>query len=109
MESRKLPNDVLIIVLGVISIISCCFWGVGMIAGGVALFLAMNATKLYKQNPQGYDNYSNITIGKVLAIIGIILSLIYLLFLIWIIATFGFESLQDQELLQEQIREYFEQ
>ncbi len=109
MESRKLPNDVLIIILGVLSIIACCFWGVGIILGLIALYLAMKATKIYKEDPQGYDNYSNITIGKVLAIIGIVLSLLYLLFLIWIITTFGFESLQDQEELQRQIQEYFGQ
>lgn len=109
MESRKLPNAVLIIILGILSIITCCFWGIGVILGLIALFLAIKATKIYKENPQGYDNYSNITIGKVLAIIGIVLSSLVLLYLIWILTTFGWEALQDPELLQERLREYFGQ
>jgi len=109
MESRKLPNDVLIIVLGILSIVSCCFWGVGIILGAIALYLSINATKIYKENPHGYDNYSNITIGKVLAIIGIVLSTLFLLYLIWIFTTFGWDAMQDPELLKERLQEYFGQ
>ena len=109
MENRKLPNDVLIIILGILSIIACCFWGVGIILGLIAVYLASNAAKIYNENPSGYDNYSNIKIGKILAIIGIVLSFLYLLFIIWIITTFGWEAMQDQEELQRLMQERFGQ
>ena len=55
-----------------------------------------------------YDGFQNVKIGRVLAIIGIILSLLYLLFVVWAVMTFGWEAFQDQELLQERMREYME-
>ncbi|EDP96319.1 CCC motif membrane protein [Kordia algicida OT-1] len=110
MENRKLPNDVLIIILGILSIVGCCFWGVvGLVLGLVTLYLASNATKIYQQNPDGYDNYSNIKIGRVLAIIGIVLSVLYLLLMIWMIATFGWEAMQDQEEMRRLMEEKFGQ
>lgn len=109
MENRKLPNDVLIIILGVLSIIVCCFWGVGIIIGLIAVYLASNATKMYKENPDGYDNYSNIKVGRILAIIGIVLSFIYLLFIIWAITTFGWEAMQDQDEMRRLMQERFGQ
>ena len=43
--------------------------------------------------------------GKILAIIGIILSVLYLLLIVGMISMFGWDSLQDQEIMQERIRE----
>ena len=43
--------------------------------------------------------------GKILAIIGIILSVLYLLLIVGMISMFGWYSLQDQEIMQERIRE----
>ncbi|QHI36116.1 hypothetical protein IMCC3317_14700 [Kordia antarctica] len=109
MESRNLPNATLIVVLGALSIVGCCFYNVGLIIGLVALYLAMNAAKLYKADPQAYDNYSTVNIGKILAIIGIVINVIGLLFLIWAISTFGWEVVQDNEEFKMQVQEYFGQ
>lgn len=110
MESRNLPNATLIVVLGALSIVSCCLLNVvGLTIGLVALYLAMKAEKIYKADPHAYDNYSTVNIGKILAIIGIVINVISLLATIWVIATFGWEVLGDTELLQENIREYFGQ
>jgi hypothetical protein len=106
MEKQKLPNATAVIILGIFSILTCCCYGVlGIILGVVALVLAKKDTQLYLENPELYSNYSNIKTGKVLAYIGLVLSFIYLLLVIWMIATFGFEEMQDQELMQEKIRE----
>ncbi|AWM14549.1 DUF4190 domain-containing protein [Flavobacterium sp. NRK F10] len=108
MENQKLPNATPVLILGIVSILGCCCYGIlGLISGIVALILAKKDTALYKQSPELYTNYNNLKVGKVLAIIGIILSVIYLLFVIWMIATFGFETLQDQQLLQHRMNEYF--
>ncbi|MGC6430576.1 MAG: CCC motif membrane protein [Jejuia sp.] len=106
MEQQKLPNSTLILVFGILSILTCCCYGiVGLILGIVAIVLAKKATKVYAADPDAYSGFQNVKTGKVLGIIGIILSGIYLLFSIWAVATFGFETLQDQELMQEKIQE----
>ena len=109
MEKQKLPNATAVIILGILSMVGCCcFYGaVGLILGGIALFLANKDKKLYLENPELYSNYSNIKTGKILAYIGIILSIIFVFIVIWLYTTFGAETLQDQELMQEKIREMF--
>lgn len=105
MEQQKLPNATLILVFGILSILGCCFYGIGIILGIVALVLATKATKLYTENPDGYTGIQNVKTGKILSIIGIILSAIYLLLIIWAVYTFGWESMGDQELMQERLQE----
>lgn len=106
MEQQKLPNSTLILVFGILSIITCCCYGVvGLILGIVALVLAKKATDLYIENPEAYTGIQNVKTGRILAIIGISLSVLYLLFVVWAFAVFGWETMQDEELLQEKIRE----
>jgi hypothetical protein len=105
MEQQKLPNATLILVFGILSIVGCCFYGIGIILGVVALVLAAKATKLYAEDPEAYTGIQNVKTGKILSIIGIILSAIYIILIIWLIATFGWDSMQDQELMQERIQE----
>lgn len=110
MEQQKLPNSTLILVFGILSIVTCCCYGIiGLILGIVTIALASKATQLYKSNPEGYTGFSNVKTGKILAIIGIVLSVLYLLVVVWAITAFGWDTLQDQELLQERMREIFGQ
>lgn len=106
MEKQKLPNSTLILVFGILSIVSCCCYGIlGLILGVVALVLASKATKVYAENPELYTGFQNVKTGKILAIIGIVLNVIMLAYSIWIISLLGFDGIQDQELLQEKMRE----
>ncbi|MEW4922703.1 CCC motif membrane protein [Algibacter sp. 2305UL17-15] len=106
MEQQKLPNSTLILVFGILSIVTCCCYGiVGLILGIVAIVLAKKATQMYSENPDQYSGFQNVKTGKVLAIIGIILSVLYLLFVVVMVSTFGWETLQDQELMQEKLQE----
>jgi len=106
MEQQKLPNATLILVFGIFSILTCCCYGIiGLILGIIAIFLANKAKQVYLENPENYSGFQNVKIGKILAIIGIILSAAYLLFVIWLVLTFGIDTLQDQELLQEKMQE----
>lgn len=76
--TQKLPNANLVLILGILSIITCCCYGViGLILGIVALVLAKKDKAMYLENPQAYSNYSNLNIGRILAIIGIVLSILY--------------------------------
>jgi hypothetical protein len=106
MEQQKLPNATLILVFGILSIITCCCYGViGLILGIVTLVLANKATKVYAENPELYTGFQNVKTGKILAIVGIVLNVIMLVYMIWILSVIGFAGLNDQELMQEKIRE----
>ncbi|MBP0905544.1 CCC motif membrane protein [Mariniflexile gromovii] len=110
MEQQKLPNSTLILVFGILSIVTCCCYGIiGLALGITAIILASKATKLYIANPEIYIGYSNVKTGKILAIIGIVLSVLYLIFVVWVISVFGWDTMQDQELMQERMREYMGQ
>ncbi|MEL4308733.1 CCC motif membrane protein [Joostella sp. CR20] len=111
MEQEKLPNATLIIVLGILSFLCCCFYGSGIITSGVALFLANNSQKKYAENPELYSNYSTIKTGKVIAIIGLVLNILAIIFFVWMINALGWDVItsNDQELIQEKVNELFGQ
>ena len=107
MERRELPNSTLILIFGIISIVTCCCYGIiGLIFGIVAIILAGKATKVYAENPELYTGFQNVKTGKILAIIGIILNVLFLLYVIWVISMIGWEALQDPELLREKMEEF---
>jgi len=96
MEQQKLPNSTLILVFGIVSIVTCCCYGIiGLVFGIIAIVLAKKATTVYLENPEQYTGYSNVKTGKILAIIGIILNLIYLIYIIWIFATIGMSGVMN--------------
>ncbi|MGB0789195.1 MAG: DUF4190 domain-containing protein, partial [Marinirhabdus sp.] len=48
MEQQKLPNATLILVFGILSIVTCCCYGVlGLIFGIIAIVMAKKATATY--------------------------------------------------------------
>ena len=106
MEQQTLPNSTLILVLGIISIVTCCCYGIlGLPIGIIAIVLASKATKMYEENPDLYTGFKNVKTGKILAIIGIVLNVIFLIYIISVVSIIGWEALQDPELLQEKILE----
>ena len=105
MEKQKLPNALAVLILGILSIPSCCFYGIGLVFGIIALVLAKKDTAIYALNPDGYDGFSNIKTGKILAIIGIVLSAIYIVLIIAVVAIFGMAALSDPAAVQDAIRQ----
>lgn len=106
MNQQKLPNATAVLVLGIISIIGCCCYGVvGIITGIVGLYLFKKDNALYKQNPDLYSDYSNLNTGKILCIIGLVLSILYVIYLIVIISTLGLDAMKDPQLMQERVKE----
>jgi hypothetical protein len=106
MENQKLPNATTSLILGIISIVTCCCYGIiGLPLGIAAVVLANKAKKIYLEAPENYTNYSNASTGKVLGIIGIILNALYLIMVIIAISIFGWAALQDPQLLQERMLE----
>ena len=98
MEQQKLPNATLIMVFGIISIITCCCYGViGLIFGVIALVLANKAMKLHAENPEMYEGLQTVKTGRILAIIGIILNVLYLGYTIFLFSTIGMDGIQEMQ------------
>lgn len=106
MNQQKLPNATAVLVLGIVSIIGCCCYGVvGIITGIVGLYLFKKDNILYQQNPDLYSDYNNLKTGKMLCIIGIVLSILYIVYLIVVISTLGMDAMKDPQLMQERLKE----
>ncbi len=98
MEKQKLPNSTLILIFGILSIVTCCCYGViGLPLGIIAMVLANKATTLYATNPEFYTGFQNVKTGKILAIIGIILNVIFLITVIWMYVSLGSEGIQQMQ------------
>lgn len=98
MEKQQLPNATLILVFGIISIVTCCCYGViGLPLGIIALVLANKATALYATDPELYTGFQNVKTGKILAIIGIILNAIFLITVIWMYVSIGPDGIQEMQ------------
>ncbi|MFY1047375.1 CCC motif membrane protein [Chryseobacterium sp. GP-SGM7] len=106
MNQQKLPNATAVLVLGIVSIVSCCCYGVpGLITGIIAIVLFNKDSKLYQQNPSLYSDYNNLNTGRILAIIGIVLSVLTIAYFIFCIAYFGMDALSNPELMQERLKD----
>lgn len=103
MEQQKLPNATVIIVLGILGYVCCCFAGIGIIPAGIAFYLALKSEKMYKENPEMYDNYNQIKTGKIVALVALILSALMIVRFIYVLST------NDWDAMIEQSREMMEQ
>ncbi|MDR3188871.1 MAG: hypothetical protein LBT94_06775 [Prevotellaceae bacterium] len=93
-----LPNATLVLVLGILSIVSCICYGIpGLVCAIVALIVARSSTKLYIANPGRYteSSFSNLNAGKICAWIGLIPSILYVILIIILIAVFGAAFFSD--------------
>ena len=85
----QLPNSTTILVLGILSIVICCFFGI--IFGIITLVMASKANALYYSNTQLYSvtSLNNVKVGKICAIIGLILSGLATFYYVAMIAFMG--------------------
>ncbi|MDR0565713.1 MAG: hypothetical protein LBG47_01535 [Prevotellaceae bacterium] len=89
---ESLPSSTLVLVLGVLSIVSCFCYGIpGFVCAVVALVIARSSAQLYAANPGKYtvSSFSNLNAGKICAWIGLIPSLIYIILIIIVVMIFG--------------------
>lgn len=80
-----LPNATAVLVLGILSIITCfCYGFFGLVFSIIALVLASKDNALYVANPKKYtlSSYNNLKAGRVCAIIGLSVSALFLMGLI---------------------------
>lgn len=86
----QLPNATGTLVLGICSIVFCwCYGFVGIALGIIALAISNKSWKLYKENPEGYENGGNLRAGRICAIIGLSLSSLLIIFYIVYFAIVG--------------------
>ncbi len=78
---ETVPNATVVLVMGILSILFWCCWGVGLILGIIGLILGIKSKKLYKEDPGRYSDssYKNLNAGYICALIGTIISGLYLL------------------------------
>ena len=84
-----LPNSTAVLILGILSIIICCF--LGLIMAIIALVMASRGKNLYEANPGLYSesSWNNMKAGRICAIVGLILSLLVSLYYFILIAIVG--------------------
>lgn len=85
---QNLPNSTATLILGILSIPACCFYGViGIVFGIIALVLGNGDIKKYNLNPNLYTiaSLKNSKAGKICGIIGLSLSALYIIILILVI------------------------
>ena len=83
-RQETLPNATAVLVLGILSLITCFIYGIiGLILGIIAMVLHKKDKEVYEANPIKFeDSFKNSKAGNICGLIGIILSGIYLLFII---------------------------
>jgi uncharacterized membrane protein len=104
MEKQKLPNATAVLILGIVSLITCCCWGAGIVLAIVALVLAKKDMAMYRQEPELYGNYSTLNTGRILAIIGIVLGVIALIAIIYIKVNFTQEQILEWQHKMSQMK-----
>ncbi len=104
---QPLPNATGVLVLGILSIVFCLCYGLGLILGIIALVLAVKSKKLYASAPELYTqaSFKNLNAGRICSIIGVILSVIYIAYIIFIISIVGFENLGDPTEMMRRMQE----
>lgn len=83
--SKNLPNATAVLVLGILSIVSCWLYGIiGVILGIIAIVLHKKDKAVYATNPAMYEqSFKNSKAGNVCGIIGLILSGLFFLYIIF--------------------------
>ncbi len=107
LDKQELPNATATLVLGILSIVFfCCYGIIGLALGIIALVISNKSVKLFKEAPEKYKGYSNLNAGRICAIIGVILSGIYLLVIIIYLIAFGtmFGAMGGWEELMEELQ-----
>ena len=106
-EQRSLPNATPVLVLGILSIVLCWCWGLGLVTGIIAMVMAAKDRKLLASQPEAFTTGSlkNLNAGRICAIIGIVLSVLYIVYIIVLVSILGVDALSDPKLLMEKMQQ----
>ena len=100
MEKQKLPNEQVVMILGILSYIGCCCTsGIGgLILSGIGLYLAKKAHYTYNENPELY-NIKSLDTWKIVNMVAFVLSA--LVFVYWIYMKVTGKDIEQQKQLEE--------
>ncbi len=78
---EQAPNATSVLVLGILSIIFCWCWGLGLILGIIALIFGVKSRRLVLEEPDRYSiaSQKNLNAGYICALIGTILGGLFVL------------------------------
>jgi uncharacterized membrane protein len=84
------PNSTEVLVLGILTIVFCwCYGIISVILGIIALVMASEGEKKFRNNPNLYSlsSYKNLRAGRTCAIVGLCISIlsvvIVIIYLVW--------------------------
>ena len=61
MENQKLPNATAVLILGILSILTCCCYGLfGLALAFIGLYLTHNDLKTYNAAPERFINFQQL-------------------------------------------------
>lgn len=100
-QKQSAPNSTAVLVLGILSLVLWCCYGIGLILGIIALVLASSGLKEYNANPEMYTSIGNLKAGRVCAIIGVSLGAIYVIWWVFYFVILGHTMVGMQEMLQQ--------
>ncbi len=98
-----LPRSTEALVLGILSIVTCCCYGLfGLVSGVIGLILGNKAIATYNLYPGSYstESLANAKAGKVCAIVGIVFSILCIVF----IAVFKALASEVEEIVEQVIK-----
>jgi len=80
---KTVPNGTAVLVMGILSIVTCWLYGViGIILGILALVLHKKDKEMYLTNKAAYEaSFKNSKAGNICAIIGLSLSALFLIYI----------------------------
>lgn len=87
-----LPNSNVVLVLGVLSILSCFLIGLpGIVLGFIGMKLYKKPHELYKIAPELYrkESYKDLRVGYIMSVVGLAMSSFFVLFLLAYLVIFG--------------------
>ena len=103
----KKLNPTLIYVLSIVSLLCCCFGGLGIFLAGPAYFMANSKLKDAQLNPEAYEGDTKaMNTAKTVALVALIINLISVAWTIYTIATGGWDEFTSTfEQAMEQARQ----
>ncbi len=108
----KVPNALIVLLLGIFSIVGCLFGGwPGLIIAAIGLFLASKGKSAFNAAPDSFlaSSYSNLKLGRTLCWVGLILSAIVLLMMMGFYSFMGEEGMAAIKECQENSSDMAEQ
>ena len=104
MEKQKLPNEQVVMILGILSYIGCCCTNgiLGAVLSGIGIYLANKDEKLLAENPETYLPGSLKT-WKTINLVSLIISIIFIIYLAYLLISGKYDEMQLQymEMLEE--------